>query len=112
LGPDVCINGDAGDFPCSGVTLRKRVSIESMDGIGDNVSDLDAPVYIFANEASTFAIDHNLYVVGNRVSQANYESGSRVLEFGSLANQELVEIAFFVTYPTNIPGGFPGAWSV
>ena len=69
-------------------------------------------MYIFAYEAGTSAIDHNLYILGNRVFQANYESGLRVLEFGNLANQELTEIAFLVTYPTNIAGGFPGAWSV
>ncbi len=36
LGPDVCIDGNAGDFPCAGVTLRKRVPIEAMDGTGGN----------------------------------------------------------------------------
>jgi hypothetical protein len=51
-------------------------------------------------------------VLGNRVFQANYASGLRVLEFGDLANQELMEIAYFVTYPDIRPGGFPGAWSV
>ncbi len=95
--------GDEGDENDFGVPTRTHVF---------DVSDLDAPVYIFAYEAGTSAIDHNLYVLGNRVFQANYESGFRVLEFGSLANQELTEIAFLVTYPTNIAGGFPGAWSV
>ena len=28
----MCTNGSAGDFPCSGITLRKRVPYESMDG--------------------------------------------------------------------------------
>jgi choice-of-anchor B domain-containing protein len=77
-----------------------------------DVSDLDAPQYIFAYEAATTTIDHNLYVLGNRVFQANYASGLRVLEFGDLANQELMEIAFLVTYPDNRSGGFAGAWSV
>ena len=32
VGPDICTNGNAGDFPCSGITLRKRVPYELMDG--------------------------------------------------------------------------------
>jgi len=77
-----------------------------------DVSDLDAPVYVFAYEAATAAIDHNLYVLGNRVFQANYTSGLRVLEFGDLANRELMEIAFFDTFPTSDATDFSGAWSV
>jgi len=77
-----------------------------------DVSDLDAPVYVFAYEATTAATDHNLYVLGNRVFEANYTSGLRVLEFGDLANSELMEIAFFDTVPTSDASGFSGAWSV
>ena len=77
-----------------------------------DVSDLDAPVYVFAYEAATAAIDHNLYVLGSRVFQANYTSGLRVLEFGDLANRELMEIAFFDTFPTSDATVFSGAWSV
>ena len=77
-----------------------------------DVSDLDAPQYVFAYEAATFASDHNLFVLGNRVFQANYEAGLRVLEFGNLANGELMEIAFFDTYPANDTKAFSGAWSV
>lgn len=95
--------GDEGDESNFGVPTRTHVF---------DLSDLDNPQYVFAYEAATFAIDHNLYVLGNRVFQANYESGLRVLEFADLANRELMEIAFLVTYPTNISGGFPGAWSV
>jgi choice-of-anchor B domain-containing protein len=77
-----------------------------------DVSDLDAPVYIFAYEAASNAIDHNLYVLGNRVFQANYTIGLRVLEFGDLANRELMEIAFFDTFPASDVTDFAGAWSV
>jgi choice-of-anchor B domain-containing protein len=72
-----------------------------------DVSDLDAPLYVFAYEAATAAIDHNLYVLGSRVFQANYTSGLRVLEFGDLANS-----AFFDTFPTSDATAFSGAWSV
>lgn len=77
-----------------------------------DVSDLDAPVYIFAYEAATASIDHNLYVLGNRVFQANYTSGLRVLEFGDLASSEMMEIAFFDTFPGSDATDFSGAWSV
>ncbi len=77
-----------------------------------DLSDLDAPVYVFAYEAATIAIDHNLYVLGNRVFQANYSSGLRVLEFGDLANRELMEIAFFDTLPSSDETILEGASSV
>lgn len=77
-----------------------------------DVSDLDNPVYVFPYEAATTSIDHNLYVVGNRVYQANYTTGLRVLEFGNLANNELMEVAFFDTHPADDATRFDGAWSV
>ena len=95
--------GDEEDEPRFGVPTRTHVF---------DLSDLDAPVYVFAYEAATAAIDHNLYILGNRVFQANYTSGLRVLEFGDLANRELMEIAFFDTFPTSDATDFSGAWSV
>jgi len=77
-----------------------------------DVSDLDAPVYVFAYEAATTSIDHNLYILGSRVFQANYTSGLHVLEFGDLANNELAEVAFFDTFPGGEAAEFDGAWSV
>ena len=64
-----------------------------------DVSDLDAPVHVFAYEAAFSTIDLKNYVLGNRVFQANFGAGMRVLEFGDLANRELMEIAFFDTQP-------------
>jgi choice-of-anchor B domain-containing protein len=77
-----------------------------------DVSDLDTPLHVFAYEAATTAVDHNLYVLGNRVFEANYTSGLRVLEFADLANRELMEIAFFDTFPAGEATDFDGAWSV
>ncbi len=77
-----------------------------------DISDLDSPVFIYAYEAPTVAIDHNLYVLGNRVFEANYSSGLRVMEFNSLANQEMNEVAFFDTFPGGDATDFSGAWSV
>jgi len=77
-----------------------------------DVIDPDAPAYVFAYESATRSIDHNLYIVGNRVFQANYTSGLRVLAFGDLGNRELSETAFFDTYPADNAVTFDGAWSV
>jgi choice-of-anchor B domain-containing protein len=75
-------------------------------------AELTAPQYLYAYEAGTPSADHNLYVMGNRVFQANYTAGLRVLEFGDLAAAEIEEIAFFDTYPASDAVVFRGAWSV
>ena len=77
-----------------------------------DVSDLDAPVYVFAYEAATTSIDHNLYVLGTRVFAANYTSGLRVLDVGDLSSNDLTEAAFFDTFPDSDAADFDGAWSV
>jgi len=77
-----------------------------------DVSDLDAPVHVFSYEAATTSIDHNLYVLGTRVFEANYTSGLRVLDIGDLGNNELSEAAFFDTFPASDAAEFEGAWSV
>jgi choice-of-anchor B domain-containing protein len=77
-----------------------------------DVSDLDNPAYVYAYDAGTVSIDHNLYILGNRVYQANYTSGVRVLEFNNLLNMDLMEIAFFDTFPDSNATSFDGLWSV
>jgi len=66
-----------------------------------DVSDLDAPVYVGPYEGATAAADHNLFITGNLVFEANRAAGLRVLEFGDLANLELAELAFFDTEPAS-----------
>ncbi|MDX1500233.1 MAG: choice-of-anchor B family protein [Woeseiaceae bacterium] len=77
-----------------------------------DVADLDNPAYVYTYEATTSSIDHNLYVLGNRLYQANYTSGLRVIEFNDPGTQDLVEIAFFDTFPDSDDPTFDGAWSV
>ena len=77
-----------------------------------DVSDLDNPTYLYTHEGTTNAIDHNLYIVGDTMYQANYRSGLRVLEFSDLATDTLLEAAFFDTYPEDDLAQFDGAWSV
>ena len=77
-----------------------------------DVADLDAPAYVFTYEAATMSRDHNLYVVGNRVFQANYTTGLHVLEFMDPGIGEIDEVGYFDTYPSNDSIAYDGAWSV
>jgi choice-of-anchor B domain-containing protein len=74
-----------------------------------DVSDLENPVEIGAFGNGGRATDHNLYVRGDRIFEANYRSGLRV--FDASDPVEPVEIAFFDTHPEgeNTPG-FDGLW--
>lgn len=61
--------------------------------------------YISKNRAS----DHNQYIVGNTLYQANYMSGLRVLDITDRLHP--VEIGYFDTHPTGPDEpGFLGAW--
>jgi hypothetical protein len=79
-----------------------------------NMSVLEAPVLIDTFTNSTAAIDHNLYVKGDLVFQANYRSGLRVLEIVKDSSDNyamLDERAFFDIYPSSDSANFNGAWS-
>lgn len=77
-----------------------------------DMTDLDAPSLLHDYRASTIAIDHNMFVRGNRLYQANYEAGLRVLEFSDLLAAPPIEIAFFDTSPGSDEVSFGGAWGV
>jgi len=77
-----------------------------------DIADLDAPTHVFTYEAPTSSRDHNLYVLGNRMYQANYTTGLRVLEFMDPGLGEISEVAHFDTFPANDSRAFDGAWSV
>ncbi len=68
-----------------------------------DVRDLDAPALIGEYSASTPNTDHNQYVVGNYLYQANYGAGMRILKLDDVAAGTLTEVAFFDT---------SSAWSV
>ncbi len=75
-----------------------------------DVSDLEDPTLV--NEFSTGlnAIDHNLYVDGGFIFQANYTSGLRVFD----ANVDPIDppqVGFFDTFPAHDGPDFEGAWS-
>lgn len=73
-------------------------------------SDLDAPTLANTYFATTSSIDHNLYVKGNVMYQANYTSGVRMVDISDVQNPE--EIGYFDTYPSNDNASFNGAWNV
>jgi len=73
-------------------------------------SDLDNLSYHSEFLGSKAAIDHNLYVKGNLVFQANYRSGLRVLNIADINN--ITEVGSFDTHPESDAASFHGAWSV
>jgi len=57
------------------------------------------------------AIDHNLYVKGDRMYQANYTAGLRILDISDLRNPK--EVGYLDTHPGDVgTPQFEGAWSV
>lgn len=77
-----------------------------------NVQDLDNPQFLGAYLHGTTAIDHNMYVKGNYLYQANYRSGLRILKINPNSPVALEEVAYFDTEPENDSLGFTGAWNV
>jgi choice-of-anchor B domain-containing protein len=75
-----------------------------------DLADLDNPVFVGEYLATTTAIDHNQYVAGDYLVQANYTAGVRFLDISDpLAPQE---VAFFDTYPANDSPSFLSIWNV
>ena len=77
-----------------------------------DVANLEAPVLKGHFTSPTQAIDHNQYVKGNFVFQANYRSGLRILRIDDLASAQLTQVGYFDIYPANDSANFNGAWSV
>jgi len=77
-----------------------------------DVSDLTAPEQFSRFVNDTTAIDHNLYVDGNRVYQSNYRSGLRILNSSGVADGQLREVGWFDTWPEDDATAFShGTWS-
>ena len=74
-----------------------------------DVKDLDDPVIARQFSHATGVIDHNLYVVGDRMYQSNYLAGLRVLNIANRENP--VEIAYFDVEPGSDAAEFAGSWS-
>ena len=74
-----------------------------------DVTDLDNPVVLGFYEASNTAIDHNLYVRGNKIYASNYLSGLRVSQIES--DGSISPFAYFDTNPDSDDASFSGTWS-
>ena len=75
-------------------------------------TDLDNPLAHTEYGGPTPAIDHNGYVKNNAYYLANYTAGLRVIDITDIENENMNEIAYFDTFPTNNEASFSGAWSV
>lgn len=75
-----------------------------------DLSDLDDPVMVGELLGPDNATDHNLYVKGDRMYQANYQAGLRVIDISDPLRP--VEVGHFDTTPYAGEGtGFSGAWT-
>ena len=94
---------DEGD-ETSGLVKKTRTLIWDL-------TDLENPKLAKEHLGVEAASDHNLYILGDYMYQANYKSGLRILNIKDRENPK--EVAFFDTapYSDNSPG-FQGAWSV
>src|SRR5207253_455210 len=70
----------------------------------------DDPVLVKEYIGPVHSSDHNLYVRGNKLYEANYGSGLRIIDISDPVNRH--EVAFLDTYPDdkNEPV-MHGAWS-
>ncbi|MGI9628332.1 MAG: choice-of-anchor B family protein [Longimicrobiales bacterium] len=75
-----------------------------------NVEELDDPILVGSVDGPNGATDHNLYVKGDRMYQANYQAGFRLYDISDPEAPE--EIGWFDTTPyEGNPPGFVGAWT-
>ena len=89
---------------------EQKSGVNSTTYIWD-VADLDAPSVTGKYVGPSTAIDHNLYIRGNRAYQSNYRSGLRILDISNIGAASLSELAFFDVYPVDDAPAFNGAWS-
>lgn len=75
-----------------------------------DLADLDDPQLLSTYFGPTAATDHNQYVVGSYLFQANNTSGLRILDISDVTTPR--EVVYFDTYPAHDSSGFAGAWSV
>ena len=97
----------------------KKTSAESDElSVGHNtrtyvwdVSDLDTAFLVGSHDGETSSTDHNLYIDGDYVYEANYTGGLQLLRTGNLANVELLEVGYFDTVPGTDGARLLGAWT-
>lgn len=77
-----------------------------------DLADLDTPELIGIYASENTSADHNMYVLGDRVYQANYTSGLQVLDLSQVADGVLSHAGWFDIYPETDAAQFNGSWSV
>ncbi|HZI65546.1 MAG TPA: choice-of-anchor B family protein [Thermoanaerobaculia bacterium] len=75
-----------------------------------DITDIGFPTVAAVWTSTTPAIEHNGYVVGNRLYVSYYERGLTILDVNVPTAPR--EVAFFDTYPTSDNAQFHGAWGV
>ncbi|MEM8601812.1 MAG: choice-of-anchor B family protein, partial [Bacteroidota bacterium] len=95
---------DEGDDRAAGIGGTRTIVM--------NVEDLDDPYYVDAYIAPITTIDHNHYILGDLLFQANYESGLRLYRLNETNPAALTPVGFFDTYPESDTFASNGAWSV
>merc|ERR1712228_596498 len=93
------------------IDVDDKDSIEELTRIWD-VRDLTKPYVMESYYSPEKSVDHNMYVIGDLVYQANYESGLRILDCSNIADKELSEVGYFDCRPEGTQIAFNGAWSV
>ncbi len=75
-----------------------------------DVLDLDDVEFVGAHFSALSSTDHNQYVRGDYVFQANYTAGLRILDTENVSTATLNEVGYFDTFPTANQPGFDGLW--
>jgi choice-of-anchor B domain-containing protein len=78
-----------------------------------DVQNLELPVYVGSFTNLVRATDHNLWVRGRFVYEANYTSGLRIYDISGVTTSSAaaVEVGYLDTHP-NVTTDFAGAWGV
>ena len=75
------------------------------------MASLTASFYVGFHSGTTFARDHNLYIKGNLVFEANYRAGLQVLRIDNIDTASMTQVAHFDIYPSSNSNSYNGAWS-
>ena len=90
---------------------EKKLGVNTKTFIWD-FTDLENPKNFAIHEHKTKAIDHNLYIKGNYVYQANYNAGLRIFTLKDIALGKITEVGFLDTMPNVDSATFEGVWSI
>ncbi len=90
---------------------EKKLGVKTKTFLWD-FSDLENIKQFSVHHHDTAAIDHNMYVKGDYLYQANYTAGLRILSIKKANKGKLKEVAFLDTMPNTDKAVFKGIWSV